>query len=421
MTLQTGGDIYNCQDWNGDKDLWEPEDYSVGKLVNEGGNIWSIHSGYWAYAFNVGTTVQGGFAGNEFRVYPIRGRHDVYYSIAPQIPVELEFDYIPSRKAIKIWKDDVNVQYAFYIGIDGWKLANFIRPTYNSDIFTQRFNVSLNGGLQLLSLGRYLLYQNEVIGVLPLPTFTEKNTDNMFDIVETLNAGELILSISGLQGLDMSQGGIFDPSLGPISVTQDTHMDQGNSTTGYGAASLMYIERTSGGKRRVLILWDISAIPAGSTITACDEELNVQSANDADRDYMIHRCTRNDWDALDGAGQAANWTNYEQSGPTAWTAAGGDYTATDQYEFNYPGGTGYFSHDIPLLGQEALDNQSGILSLLHRFKTEDTDNSYIGWAAIDHGTTSIRPKLTVTYTTPADVDLNTSLGWIPLRRLLRQL
>ena len=136
--LKTLGNIFNRQDWNGESEIWTPESFTMEDVINEGGNIRSIRTGHWAYAMNIGKTAQAGFAGNEFRVYPIRSNLSAFYSIAPQTAVDLTIEAIPSRRALKISKDTQDVQFAFYVGVQGWKVANLIRPSYDKNTFQQR-------------------------------------------------------------------------------------------------------------------------------------------------------------------------------------------------------------------------------------------------------------------------------------------
>lgn len=401
FTLVTGGGISNRQDWNGENELWTPERFTFADIVNEGGNIRSISTGHWKYAFNKGKTSQGGFAPNEFRVYPLRGRHDVYYSIAPQTAVDLEYEEIPARKAIKIYKDTPDVQWAFYVGIDGWKLANFVRPTYSSDSMVQRFNVSTQG---LDKVERFLLYQGMVVAKLPNPVFIETATGDTHEISESLNAGELILSIDGLQGMNLSQGGIFDPTLGPINPNMDTLIYQATPTSGFGQEIYLNLLNRDGNRaQRTLIQFDASAIPAGSTITSSTYEQYQSGGSGPDKEIYCDRLTVYDWEDASGANNEANWTNYKASGPTAWpggAGAGGDTDSTNRATATVGASTNGTWVSLALAGmtQDAIDNRSGLLNMFIRFTTENVATfSSTSCRSLEYTTAADRPKLTVVY------------------------
>jgi hypothetical protein len=411
FSFHAGGGISNCQDWNGDSDIWTPERFTLNDIVNEGGNIRSIRTGHWAYAFNKGKTLQGGFAGNEFRVYPIRGRLDVYYSIAPQTPVDLEYDAIPARKAIKIYKDSPDVQYAFFTGIAGWKLADFIRPSYASDTFEQKFNVRLEGGIYRPPGTRYLMYQGNVVGKLPDPYFEVKATGEIVPAIETLNAGELTLSISGLQALDLSQGGILDPTLGPVNPSKDTHFLSWNPTAGFGQSfNLNLVESNAPRTIRQASQTDVSAIPSGSTVTSATYEIktkSVSAGSPVGRTIEIARLNTEGFeDAGTGTiGAEANWNNYKDPN-VAWPVGAGAQDVDETYLVTTTIAAigSWTAFSVVDLMQDAVDNHSGIFNTRVKYEQEGITGGLNGDSVVFHSleaaTAADRPKVTVEYTVP---------------------
>ena len=390
--LRQGAGISNRQN---DEGLWVPESYTLSDVVNEGGNIRSIRTGHWMYVFNKGTTAQGGIAGNEFRVYPIRGNLNVWYSIAPHNPQDLSYKEVSARKAIKMYKDKADVQYAFYTGIDGWKLANLIRPSYDKDTFTQKFNVRLEGGIE--KIGRTLVYQGEVVAKLPTPQFTINSAiDESYDIEESFNAGELTLSISGLQGMDLSQGGVFDPTLTPIAITKDTRISEDRPLRGFGQSTNVQLRNLNNFANRGFFLADLTGVSG----TIIRNELNIFHWLDAvgspqGKSITLARCLRLDWEdagtQTGTEGAEANCTNYKDPN-VAWTTPGGDFTL-DGSVTHAIGAAGTFDViDAVAIGQDAIDNRGDIISTLLKFTTEGTAGDDVPvWRSREWTTPSEQP------------------------------
>lgn len=110
----------------------------------------------------------------------------------------------------------------------------------------------------------------------------------------------------------------------------DTMIDSGNTTTGYGTDSTAIVGWTSTGsiKRRMLLKFDPAEITAGNVTV----ELGVYaeggsgSAQQFDIHLLDDETTHDFSEATSGAGATANWDNYQPA--LAWGTAGGDFLAS---------------------------------------------------------------------------------------------
>ena len=75
-------------------------------------------------------------------------------------------------------------------------------------------------------------------------------------------------------------------------ATSDAGVDQGNATTNFGALASMDVRSGSGPtKKRSFVLFDLSSIPAGSTISSATLELCATVVPAATRTYQVGRVT----------------------------------------------------------------------------------------------------------------------------------
>ena len=81
--IEIGGPISNAKPFDIDGPM-VPQTYNWSDVEHLGGNIYRLDKGQFGYTVNIGATTQGGLAGGEIRVSPVRKRWDVYYSISPK-------------------------------------------------------------------------------------------------------------------------------------------------------------------------------------------------------------------------------------------------------------------------------------------------------------------------------------------------
>jgi hypothetical protein len=84
---------------------------------------------------------------------------------------------------------------------------------------------------------------------------------------------------------------------------------------------------------RVLVRFDLSSIPAGSTVNSASLQLCYYSylgSDPVNRLYVVYRVTTN-WVEGDGTGigtTGANWNKPDKSALPTWTTPGGDFTTS---------------------------------------------------------------------------------------------
>ncbi len=190
-----------------------------------------------------------------------------------------------------------------------------------------------------------------------------------------------------------------------------------------GAGDYFFAGRNNAGNsRRGLIQFDVSAIPAGSTITSVQLTLYMSRSKQGTDPVAIHRVLT-DWgegasdaDAEEGAGASAEdgdatwrYTFYDTADPPSapqWTTLGGDYDATasasipvgNDGQFYTWGSTAAMVADV----QAWVDNTAGNYGWI-LIGDETTNRTAARFNSRTNPTTSTRPVLAVTFTPPAAV------------------
>lgn len=221
-------------------------------------------------------------------------------------------------------------------------------------------------------------------------------------------------------------GGVFSASA-QIQVTIDANKDNtlyedASGATSNGAGQNFFVGRTNlstGSIRRGLLSFDVAApLPANATITNVTLTLSMSKSNAGDQAITLHRATAswgegtsvaagNEGSGAPATANDATWLHRFFS-TTMWSNAGGDFSATPSASQTVGGialytwgSTTAMVSDVQQwlntpsanFGWVLLGNESvGVTS--KRFDTKEND------------TVAHRPKLTVTYTTPAGVDEN---------------
>jgi hypothetical protein len=132
---------------------------------------------------------------------------------------------------------------------------------------------------------------------------------------------------------DNYQGFRTDPS-GTITLdaSRDTSIDKNAATINDGACDTLTASQTGGdlGDNRILLYFDLSGIPSGSTVASAELRLTKVSGVDTAVDYEIYLVT-SDWQQGSGAcgglsADIANWNDRLPGLPvTPWITPGGDY------------------------------------------------------------------------------------------------
>jgi spore coat protein A len=131
-----------------------------------------------------------------------------------------------------------------------------------------------------------------------------------------------------------------DPVSVKVTPSRDTTIFSESGSLSNGAGSYLFTGETNEANlRRALLAFDVtSAVPSGSTIQSVSLTVYVSRTRTGDTDVALHRLLAawgeagSNADAREGTGAPAEtgdatWTHRFHPG-TAWTKAGGDYSAT---------------------------------------------------------------------------------------------
>ena len=197
-------------------------------------------------------------------------------------------------------------------------------------------------------------------------------------------------------------------------LTQTTYQPSGKDnslvevtpTTNYGAATPLWMNNRALGlnAQRPILEFDISDIPANATFSQGDLQLyhyNNYSAgrNPNGKQTDAFKLTRTDWVETE-----STWLIYKTD--SSWTTAGGDFVTTNPSggSTNFGEDYGWLTWNILAITQDAYSNSNSV-EVLVKFTLEnaapgsETGANFHSREYTDN--TSLRPKLTVTYTVPS--------------------
>jgi hypothetical protein len=386
------GDIYNPLPFDGGPRA--PGNFIYDEGVQQGSWKW-LGKGEQGYLVKPST--------GTVRVYPVRGNTDKYIQISGLADKVCEVNQIDDRN-LEIYSDKTYTRWSLKMGPQGFKPEIILKPGYSGNgVFQFRFE--LNGGLMLD--GAKIMDGNKQVLRMYSPFLVDANGMER-GIQESLVDGVVTLT-ADLDGV--AYPCLIDPTLGPISPDKDTRLNKFSPTTGFGQGVSLLLINEIDAINRILIQFDISAIPAGSTITSATYEQYYFAASrgtPTGLTTVLNRCTRTDWDDTGNntANAEANWNDYLVSGPTAWTSAGGDFTTVDSVTSTVPSVGNWEVYTPTAIAQDALD---GLMSMLIKFQDETgpalPNGDAAAYRAREYGTASERPKLTVVYTEAVEDNL----------------
>ncbi len=181
----------------------------------------------------------------------------------------------------------------------------------------------------------------------------------------------------------------------------DSYMNEGAKDTNYGGET--YIEVSSKpsawGNARGILKFDLSSIPSGSTITSVTLSLYLYSTRGTNRTYGVHKVTKN-WTE-----SGVTWNKYD--GTNNWSTSGGDYAATASatvtagavYNTWVEWSDSALASDV----SDFVNNSSTNFGWIIKDQTEGSSNQdWVRFYSKEHTDSTLRPKLTVTYTTNGD-------------------
>ncbi len=190
-------------------------------------------------------------------------------------------------------------------------------------------------------------------------------------------------------------------SSGTVNLTSiaDNDIWKGATNANYGSCNIIFLDGNF--VNRSLLKFDLSGIPSNATITSATLSLVKTGGSNSATNVNVHRITA-DW--AEGSGPcsgSSGVSNYNKrlSG-TNWGTAGGDYDSTVEAVTSV-GGNATYSWSINNLVQNWVNGTDANYGLLLKYATEGFSNQKT-FGSREHNTASNQPKLSVTYTVPAN-------------------
>ena len=178
-----------------------------------------------------------------------------------------------------------------------------------------------------------------------------------------------------------------------FSAVQDAWIDQSNVTQNKGTDTTLRVQPIAGKLRRTLVQFDLSAVPAGSCVSAATMRLTLTSVQSVSRTYAAHRVTQS-W--TEGNGHSGvTWKS--RDGTQAWTTPGGDFsgTATATTSTGTTNGVA-LQWDVTADVNAFLAGTAPNYGWLLKDNTEGSGGEF-RFASRESGATSQRPRLAITY------------------------
>ncbi|HYE60017.1 MAG TPA: fibronectin type III domain-containing protein [Candidatus Kapabacteria bacterium] len=178
-------------------------------------------------------------------------------------------------------------------------------------------------------------------------------------------------------------------------ATIDSQLNNGAKTTNYGSNTTMTVQEWAGTNQiRMVVKFDLSFIPASSTITAATLKLYQSSFAGTPNSQHVHRLTR-DWTE-----SGVTWNRYD--GTNSWTTVGGDYsstvTATGTHSWVGSGTENTYdvTTDVGMFSAGTATNYGWLIKM----RTENGSQNSLIYHTTEAANSAYHPRLTVTYTEP---------------------
>jgi len=196
----------------------------------------------------------------------------------------------------------------------------------------------------------------------------------------------------------------FEATIDSYMAAQQSNVNFGNSTALVYAVTI--IGGTKQGQRRSIFNFDVSSL-SGHTINSAKLSRDLTAIVGTDVGGRITRCTRpSTWVELE-----VTWAVYSTG--NNWTNPGGDFddVTPGKVDYTEPNATGV--HELTgLLAYvtDALDNRSGIVSLINRLQNElPAATEEIDYKSTEHADGG--PLLIVDHTPPPAGPSQSMRGW----------
>lgn len=182
-----------------------------------------------------------------------------------------------------------------------------------------------------------------------------------------------------------------------LAVVPDSWIENSSTAANHGGTSPLevgFVAFKAAGITRAPLKFDLNAagILSGAVINSAQLDLNATTGAVSGESARVNRITQQGW--VEGE---VTWDDYKSA--TAWSSAGGDFTATDEVTWTLPTSAVAFSiTGLATLAQDAIDNQSGQLHLLLKRQTESSPDAKVLFSSGEDATEADRPTLVVDYT-----------------------
>ncbi len=217
---------------------------------------------------------------------------------------------------------------------------------------------------------------------------------------------ELQVSITGVDSLCSGSTALLTANhITNIDVSlqafEDTYLSQAATGTNYGSCNRLYTGLSSSSRARSLVIFNLSSIPAGSTIISANLVMTkTGGSNSTATNIGVHRVT-NPWTentgSCSGRSRPANWNQRMTS--TNWTTAGGDFSSTAESTISVSTNATY-TWNVKNLVQAWVNGTFANNGLMLKRTTEGSSNQKY-FASSEATTASQRPRLEIVYQGPA--------------------
>lgn len=170
-----------------------------------------------------------------------------------------------------------------------------------------------------------------------------------------------------------------------LAATQDTYLVQDAATKNTGSESDLKVKPDTGKERRILIVFDLTALPPSSTVLNATLRLYEDTKKDGQIVY-VHRLI-SAWNELQ-----ATWTN--STSGTRWATAGGDFESVPIATFLPNLDNRYRDIPVTSITQNWLSSTVANFGVLLR---STGVNGEVKFKSRNEANTAKRPQLCITY------------------------
>lgn len=185
-----------------------------------------------------------------------------------------------------------------------------------------------------------------------------------------------------------------------IPAKEDTYIDENNPSKNYGNCKELFVGTKSSKKRRAILKFDVSSIPADATIISAEvfmKKIGGTNTSTSLGAYLMTSSWVENAGGCSGNSLAPNWT--QRAAGTNWGSTGGDFNNTAVSTTNVAS-NGNYSWNVLSAVQNWISNPSNNRGLMIRTVNEGINNEF-KFSSSEEGKTADRPYLNVVYQVPS--------------------